>query len=186
MEDKSIIDLYFERDECAIFESERKYGRYCFVIANNILENEHDSDECINDTWNKAWNTIPPQRPNSLKLFLAKITRNLALDRVRTKSREKRIGENLMIAFEEISEIVSDGSNIESELEAKELMDSINSFLHSLSARDCNVFIRRYFFLDSIDTISDKYGLSKANVSKILSRTRASLKIFLNKEGYFI
>lgn len=186
MEDKSILDLYFERDERAIIESEKKYGRYCFVIANNILTNEHDSEECVNDTWNKTWNSIPPQRPNSFKLFLAKITRNLALDRVKFDAREKRGGGNLTLALDEISEIVSDGSNIEAELESKELMKLVNFFLHGLSARDCNVFIRRYFFLDSTDVIAKRYGISQANVSKILSRTRASLKIFLAKEGYFV
>ena len=186
MEDGLIINLYFERNERAIIESEKKYGKYCFTIANNILSNECDSEECVNDTWSKTWSAIPPQKPNNFKLFLAKISRNLAFDKLRMERRERRGGRNLTLALDEISEIISDGENIEEELEAKELTALINEFLRGLSERDCNVFIRRYFFIESIDTISEKYGLSYANISKILSRTRKKLKGFLQKEGYFI
>ena len=186
MEDLQIIGLYLERNEKAITVTEQKYGKYCFCIANNILSNEQDSEECVNDTYSRVWNTIPPQKPNSLKLYLARITRNLALDRVKSKMREKRVGDNLTLALDEISEIVSDGENVEKYLEARELMQSVNAFLHTLSQRDCNVFVSRYFFLEEIEKIAKKYGLSSSNVSKILSRSRARLKEYLQKEGYSI
>ena len=186
MEDTLIIDLYFERNERAIVETERKYGRYCFAVANNILSNEQDSEECVNDTYNKTWNAIPPKRPNSLKLFLARITRNLAFDKIKSETREKRGGNNLILALDEISEIISNDANVEAELESKELMGAVNTFLHSLPQRDCNVFISRYFYLESIEKISKKYRLSTSNTSKILSRNRARLKEYLKKEGYFL
>ena len=186
MEDHLIIDLYFERNERAIIESERKYGRYCFSIANNILSNEYDSEECVNDTWNKAWNAIPPQKPNNFKLFLAKISRNLAISRLRAQGREKRGSGSLPIVLDEISEIISDGDSVEKELQDKEFMASVNKFLRGLSERDCNIFIRRYFFLESHEVIAEKHGLRVANVGKILSRIRAKLRVFLKKEGYIV
>ena len=186
MEDLLIIDLYFERSERAIVETERKYGKYCFSVANNILSNEQDSEECVNDTWSKAWSVIPPKRPNSFKLFLAKITRNLAFDKIKGETRIKRGGKELTLALDEISEIVPDSYYIEAELEAKELMETVNKFLRALPERDCNIFVSRYFFIESVDTIAKKYGLSTVNVSKILSRTRIKLKELLKKEGYSV
>ena len=186
MDERRIIELYFERDEQAIAETQNKYGKYCFAVANNILSNEQDSEECVNDTYNKVWNSIPPQNPNSLKLFLAKITRNLALDKIKRETREKRGGNNLELALDEISEIISDGESIESELESKEFMLSVNSFLRAIPKRDCDVFVSRYFYLEPTEKIAKKYSLSSANVSKILSRTRIKLKDFLKKEGYSV
>lgn len=186
MDDKQIVELYFERNERAIAETEQKYGRYCFSVANNILSNEQDSEECVNDTYNKTWNAIPPQNPNNLKLFLARITRNLALDKIKQNTREKRGANNFSLALDEISEIISDGENMESELQSTEFMKTVNSFLYMIPLRDCKVFVSRYFYLESIENIAKKYGLSVANVSKILSRTRVKLREFLKKEGYII
>ena len=187
MDDRRIIELFFERNEQAICQTELKYGKYCFAIANNILDNEQDSEECINDTWNKTWNTIPPQKPNSLKLFLARITRNLAFDKVKSANRQKRGSGALVLALDEISEIIPDNNgSIESELEAADIMKAVNSFLRTLPQRDCGVFVSRYFFLESNDVISEKYGISKVNVSKILSRARAKLKDHLKREGYSV
>ena len=186
MDDRQIIELYFHRDEQAIVETQNKYGKYCLTVANNILSNEQDSEECVNDTYNKTWKVIPPQNPNNLKLFLAKIVRNLALDKLKSETRKKRGGNNFELALDEISEIISDGQSMEAELESKEFMKSVNSFLYTLPLRDCNVFISRYFYLESVEKIAQKYGLGVANVSKILSRTRIKLKEFLSKEGYSV
>lgn len=186
MDDRQIIELYFDRDERAIAESENKYGKYCFCIANNILSNVQDSEECVNDTYNKVWNAIPPQNPNSLKLFLAKIVRNLAFDKIKSQTCQKRGGGELMLALDEVSEIISDNSNIEDELESKAFMQTVNAFLRTVSERECNIFIRRYFFLDPIDDIAKRYHISAVNTSKILSRTRARLREYLKKEGYSI
>ena len=184
MEDLSIIELYNQRDERAIEETSLKYGAYCYSIANNILADAEDSEECVNDTWMKTWNTIPPSRPNSLKLFLGRITRNLSIDRYRRSNRQKRGGE-VASALEEISAFVP-SRNLDEEIERKELVRAINAFLEGLPMRDCNVFIRRYFFVEDVSLIAKRYGLSEGNVFKILSRIRVKLKEYLEKEGYRI
>ena len=186
MDDRQIIELYFERDEKAIVETQNKYGKYCFTVANNILSNEQDSEECVNDTYNKTWNAIPPQNPNRLKLFLARITRNLAFDKIKSENRVKRGSGELVLALDEIGEIVSDNTYIGAELESKEFMQTVNAFLHTVTERECNIFISRYFYIESIDEISKKYRISKVNVNKILSRIRAKLKLYLEKEGYSV
>ena len=186
MDDRQIIELYFERNERAVEETQNKYGRYCFFVANNILSNEQDSEECINDTWNRTWNAIPPQKPDSLKLFLARITRNLAFDKIKSENRVKRGSGELILALDEIGEIVSDNTDIGAELESKEFMQTVNAFLHTVTERECNIFISRYFYIESIDKISKKYQISKVNVNKILSRIRAKLKLYLEKEGYSV
>ena len=184
MEDVSIIALYNQRDEKAIEETSLKYGAYCYSIANNILSDAQDSEECVNDTWMKAWNTIPPSRPRSLKLFLARITRNLSIDRYRNSHRLKR-GRTVSATLDEISTFVP-SRDVDDEIERKELATLLNTFLHSLPPRDSNIFIRRYFFVEEVSVIAEKYGLSESNVFKILSRTRVKLKKYLEKEGYSI
>ena len=185
MDDKQIIELYFSRNEKAIEESSLKYGNYCYSIAYNILCDKLDREECVNDTWLKTWNTIPPQKPNYFKLFLAKITRNLSFDKLREKNSEKRGGAEL-VAFEEVEEFLSDTRDISAESEREELVKIINSFLCSLSARECNIFIRRYFYMASTADIAELYKLKESNVLVILSRTRKKLHKILDKEGYII
>lgn len=186
MDDQGIIVLYFSRDEQAIAETAKKYGKYCFTVAKNILQSEQDCEECVNDTYNRAWKSIPPQKPSNFKLFLAKITRNLALDKIKNSSRQKRGSGESALALEEIGDIVSDREDIEDELERKALAEAINRFLHSLSERDCNVFVSRYFYIESTEKIAKKYALSRSNVLKILSRTRSGLRKYLEAEGYKI
>ncbi len=182
MEDHNIIQLYFDRDEKAIEASGQKYGNYCFYIANNILQNVQDSQECVNDTWLNAWNSIPPTRPNCLKLFFAKITRNLSINRYNNK-KSKQAG-CYTEALNELNGIISGNDATQDEAECNRLRQSINTFLASVSPRDCNVFIKRYFFFEPISVISDHYGISANNVHKILSRVRMQLKQYLQKEGY--
>lgn len=179
MDDRQIIALYNQRNESAIEKSADKYGNYCFSIAINILNNEQDSEECVNDTWLRAWNTIPPQQPNYLKLFLAKITRNLSFNKYKEMNCQKRGGGEMKIALDEIGEIVSGTSDVESTLIEKELIQSINFFLHSLPEKHCNIFIKRYFHFDSTSKIALTYNLTEGNVLKILSRTRLKLKNYL-------
>lgn len=186
MDDQRIISLYFKRDEQAIADTAQKYGKYCFSVAKNILPNEQDCEECVNDTYNKAWNSIPPQSPVNFKLFLAKITRNLALDKLKYESRQKRgLGESVL-ALEEIGEIVSDGESIMDALEKKALSEAINRFLRAIPERDCDIFVSRYFYIESTKKIAQKYSLSHSNVLKILSRTRIKLREYLISEGYDI
>ena len=186
MEDQKIIELFNLRDETAISAVSEKYGAYCFSVANNILSNDQDSEECVNDTYVKVWNAIPPACPEFLRPFLAKITRNLALDRYRSSTREKRGRYEVEIALDELGDVITEEGDVVSELERKALISSINAFLRKLPERECNVFIRRYFFAEKVKTISARYGLTDNHISKILSRTRQKLKQYLKTEGYDI
>lgn len=182
MEDNQIIELYWSRSEKAIFETERKYGKYCTCIANNILNNIEDSRECVNDTYLNTWNTIPPQKPNIFKLFLGKITRNLALDRYEMKNAKKRIG-NMELSLEELKDCIPD-NKIDQEIRYTELVQNINEFLKLLPKEKRKIFLERYWHIYSIKEISSKNNISESNVTTILQRIRNQLKSFL-KEGDF-
>ena len=186
MDDRQIIDLYNNRDEKAIEASNDKYGGYCYCIANNILMNVQDSQECVNDTWFNAWQVIPPQQPSCLKMFFAKITRNISLNMFNCKKRQKRGGYTAQAALDELGEVVSGGQSVEDEVISNQILSAVNAFLSSLPERDCALFIRRYFFFDSPFTISENYGVSVGNVHKILSRVRMQLKEHLKKEGFIL
>lgn len=183
MEDSNIIDLYWARDTDAIKESGEKYGGLCFSIANNILHNKEDAEECVNDTWLKAWNSIPPTRPKSLRMFLAKITRNLSFDRFAAKSAKKRSSGEIDLVLDELSECIPSGSDVASEYEYKELCLTIRRFVNNLSDKDKTVFLRRYFFAESAADISALLGLSENSIMVNLCRTRKKLKSYLQKEG---
>lgn len=186
MEDREIIDLYFQRNDRAIEETNQKYGAYCTAVANNILADLRDSEECVYDTWLRAWNTMPPKRPDYLRLFLGKITRNLALDIVKRQSRKKRGAGEYELALEELRDVTDTGYQVENELEKKELQRSINSFLHTLPERECNIFLRRYFYFELTKEIAGQYGIRESNVLGILSRTRQKLRTHLVQEGYWV
>lgn len=186
MQDAQILELYMARDEKAIAETDRKYGSYCHSVANGILENWADAEEAVNDTWVRAWDTIPPQHPQNFKMYLAKITRNLALSINRTKHAVKRGGGVVDLALEELDHCIPARDSVEVRFEGKELGEVIRRFLDTLPWREQNLFIRRYFFLESIETIARRFDLKESNVSKILSRTRAKLHQFLKKEGYCV
>lgn len=184
MEDKAILDLYFARDEQAITETDQKYGGYCYSIANRILNSNEDSEETVSDTLWQTWNTIPPQRPSFLRLFLAKITRNLAFTRWRKLSAVKRGGGETELALEELSGCIPGSEQIDDRLNAKELAAAIRSFLDTLPDRDQDIFLRRYFFVEDTESIAVCYGIRHSNVNVILSRTRSKLKAYLTEEGY--
>lgn len=184
MEDSQIVELYWQKNADAITETANKYGSYCFAIAENILHNPEDSEECVNDTWLHAWNAIPPQRPDVLRMFLAKITRNLSFDRFNARNAEKRGGGEIMLVLDELAECLAGGTNVEAAYEGKELEQCIQCFVRSLSERDGNVFLRRYFFTEPVAVIAERYGLTENNVMVILNRTRKKLKLELMKEGY--
>ena len=185
MEDSQIVALYWQRNSDAIQETAHKYGAYCFTIANNILYNTQDSEECVNDTWLNAWNAMPPQRPAKLQMFLAKITRNLSFNRFNARSAKKRGGAEIILVLDELSECLAGETDVEREYESKELGQCIRCFVLELPERDGNVFVRRYFFTESIIEIAERYGLTENHVMVILSRTRKKLKAHLEKEGFF-
>ena len=184
MDDRQIIELYLNRDEKAISVTSDKYGKYCFSIANNILGDRQDSEECVNDTWLGAWNSIPPHEPSSLKLFLGRITRNISFNKYKENNRKKRGGGEVTLALEEIADVVADVSDVESELEERAFIATVNRFLGSLRERECNIFIRRYFHADSVKRIALSYYMTESSVSKVLARTREKLKKHLRSEGY--
>lgn len=184
MDDREILDLYWQKNETAIRESNQKYGPYCFSIAERILDSREDAEECVNDTWFNVWNAIPPQRPNKFRLFLAKITRNLAFNRFQARSAQKRGGGEIVLVLEELAECLADETDVEGTLEAKDLEACIRRFVRGLSERDGNVFVRRYFFTESVAEIAQRYHLTENNVMVLLSRTRKKLKMQLIKEGF--
>lgn len=185
MDDSGIVELYYSRSESAIRESSKKYGRYCGFIAKNILGSAEDSEECLNDTWLHAWNSIPPAKPVSLKGFLGKITRNLALSRLEKLSAQKRGGGELTQALEELNECISPERS-ETRLERAELSRIINAFLQSEERENAVLFMKRYWYLVPIGALSKELRLSESAVKMRLSRMRGRLREQLNKEGYDI
>ena len=184
MDDTRIIDLYWRKDSHAITETNEKYGAYCFAIADNILHSHEDAEDCVNDTWLNAWNAMPPQRPQRLRLFLARITRNLSFNRFHARNTEKRGGGEIVMVLDELAECLASESDVERDYEYQELGRSLHRFVQALPERDGNVFIRRYFYTETMNVIADRYGLTEKNVSVILTRTRKKLKLHLMKEGY--
>ena len=183
MEDHAIIDLYWAREEQALVETQRKYGAYCWTIAHNILKNKEDTEECVNDTYMRAWNAIPPQRPSVLQAFLGKITRNLCLDRYKAGKAGKRGGGQLALALEELSFCIPGGEDPAARLEAAELGKLLDRFLRTLPEKDCCVFMRRYWYVDSMAEIAHRYHMAEGSVKSSLHRTRQKLKEFLEQEG---
>lgn len=184
MDDSMIVELYWQRSEDAISETEKKYDGYCYRIAINILPNREDARECVNDTYLAAWNAIPPSRPGVLSTFLGKLTRRISIDRWRSLSAEKRGGSTVSIALEELHECIPGGSDPAKELEAKELSEIINRFLWGIPQAERNVFLMRYFDLSSIWEICEKHGISESKAKSMLHRTRKKLRTYLQKEGY--
>lgn len=183
MEDSRIVELYWERSEEAIAESAEKYGGYCQGIAYGILRNLHDAEECVSDTWLRAWNAIPPQRPRKLAAFLGKITRNLSLDRYRKNTAKSRGGNQVQAALEELEKFLPAGESPEQELEEAELVQSLEAFLHGLSQEKRQVFLLRYWYFRPVQEIAWQLQMSESKVSSILFRARKELRQHLEKEG---
>ena len=180
LSDEDIVALYFARSEEAIAASDRKYGIICHRIAYNILHSDEDAEECVNDTWLRAWNAIPPERPIRLGAWLSTVTRRLALSRYENKTAAKRYG-GLQASLEELSECVSDGGLTVAEEVV--IHDAINRFLASLPARTRMVFMRKYWYMDSTADIAEAFGMSESAVKVTLHRTREKFRKWLKKEG---
>lgn len=183
MEDKYIVELYWSRDERAIEETKKKYNGYCHSIAYNILCNSEDAEECVNDTYLGAWNSIPPHKPELLSTFLGKITRNLSLKKWRGKTADKRGGGEVALTLDELQECIPASNNIQEALEVKELAELIDTFLRSIPDDERRVFICRYWHMDSIADIGEQFGYGQSKVKMMLSRTRKKLQDKLVKEG---
>lgn len=183
MEDSNIVRLYWERSENAIGETALKYGKYCFTIADNILQNKEDANESVNDTYWGAWNAIPPNNPTVLRTFLGKLTRRISLKKWRDENRVKRGGGEVTLALEELEECVPSGVEVEDEILAAELTETLNRFLAVLPETERNIFVCRYWYLDSIAQICHTYRFSESKMKSILYRTRKKLQSYLNEEG---
>ena len=181
-DDQKIIELYFGRSEQALMETAVKYGRYCTSIAYGILGSREDAQECVSDAYLTAWNAIPPRRPNDLGTYLGKITRNLSIDRLRTRNRDKRGGGEVPLALEELEEVVAGSDSPENEAVRKELTAALNRFLAGLTQQERYVFVRRYWYLDSLGDIAEKTGFSGSKVASMLYRLRGRLKKQLIEE----
>lgn len=183
MDDERIVDLYWERSENAIAETSAKYGRYCKYIAYNILQNHEDSEECVNDTYMKAWAAMPSYRPSKLSAFLGKITRNLSLNRYKKSTTQKRGAGQIPLALDELQECLPSSSSVEKEMDDILLKDALNQFLSELDRENRIIFMQRYWYLCSIKEIAKEHHFTESKVKMILSRLRSQLKIFFEKEG---
>lgn len=183
MEDNKIIDLFFERSETALTELDSKYGRLCHSLANNILRNTCDSEECVNDAYLGVWNSIPPTRPDSLMGYLCKIVRNLSLKKYQYNNAAKR-NSSMDVALEELDGCLAGSTNVEQQIAAKELTLAIESFMDQLKQIDRVILMRRYYFADPYETIAQITGLSEKNVSVKLARIRNRLREYLKERGY--
>ena len=184
MDDKSIVDLYFNRNEEAITQTDKKYGRYCYSIAYNILNNKEDAEESVSDTYMTAWRSIPPRCPSVLSTFLGKITRHISIDRWRERSATKRGGGEVPLALEELKDCISGMQDVEMEYERKEVLKTYAKFLEALPTTERRVFLCRYWYVESIETIADKFGFSQSKVKTMLHRTRVNLRKQFAKEGF--
>ena len=184
MNDSQIVNMYWERNEKAVEETQKKYGSFCYSVAYSILCNEEDAKESVNDTYLDAWNSIPLHKPSVLSAFLGKITRRISIDKWRNKNAARRGGGQITDTLDELAECIPDSNGIEKQLEEKALNETINSFIKSLPEEEQKIFICRYWYLDSIKSISEQFGFSQSKVTSMLFRTREKLRKILMEEGF--
>ena len=184
MDDTAIIELYFARNEEAIQATARQYGAYCAAIAQNILDGRETAEECVNDAWLRCWQSIPPQRPRSLKCFVGRIVRNLALSAQRQETAQKRGGGQAALALDELSECVSGGETPEGALDRQAFLAALDSFLSKLPERNRSLFLRRYWYLDSVEQLAARFSMSQTHVTSTLHRLRQKLRAHLQQEGF--
>lgn len=186
MEDSEIVELYWRRDEEAVRETQRKYGRYLSKIAQNILSSREDGEEVANDTCLRAWNSIPPNRPDSLTAYLGKIARRLSIDVLRSRTREKRGAGEYALSLSELEECVPGGIGPEEGLELSLLAQAINGYLRTLAPQARDAFVARYFYLDPMKEVASQLGMSESKAKSVLYRTRQGLKTYLTQEGFTV
>ena len=183
MNDAMIIDLYCNRNELAINETAKKYGNYCFTISNNILKNNHDAQECVNDTYLRTWDNIPPAKPLNLRAFLGRITRNLSLDRYKFNKAKKREGSEFELLLTELEDCISSNLTTEAEFDSNFVVQIINDWLLSQSSENRVLFVKRYWHAESIHDLASNHQMSESKVKSVLFRMRKNLKTQLKKEG---
>lgn len=186
MEDEAIVQLFWERDEKAITATAEKYGAYCMSIASNILGNSEDAEECINDAYLNTWNSIPPHRPQMLSTYLGKIVRNLSFNLYKKKRADKRGGGQMSLVLDELSEVLAGVGSPEESWDAAFLAQMINGFLEAIPLERRKIFVRRYWYAESVKDIAKRYDMTENNVSVILNRTRDNLKKYLMERGIIV
>ena len=186
MDDPKIVQLYWDRNEQDPTATADKYGNYCITIAKNILGNKEDAEECVNDTYMRAWNSLPPHRPNILSTYLGKITRNLSFNLYKRNTADKRGGGEVPVVLDEIVDLVSDTDDVEKEIDRRELVKAIDDFLGKLPADKRSIFICRYWYFDSISNIASRFGMTNNYVSVLLNRLRLKLHNYLLERGFEI
>lgn len=184
LSDEKIVELYFARDEVALDATDKKYGKYLYTVAYNIIHNNLDCEECLNDTYLSTWNTIPPKKPTALQVFLTKITRNIAVDKYRKASASKRVPAELVMSLEELDECVHDSPSAEEAYMISELVKILNETLRQMDEREQYAFICRYYYFDRTIEIAKTLGVSKSTILRALEKAREKLKERLEKEGY--
>ncbi|MBR5712358.1 MAG: RNA polymerase sigma factor [Lachnospiraceae bacterium] len=183
MTDAEIVELYFQRDERAIRETMNRYHRYLTKVAMQILGDEQDAEECVNDAYLSAWNSMPDYRPEVLSAYLIKITRQKAIDKLRYRQRQKRQGSEYAVSFEELGDVIEDTTSAIAEPDDNSLNEAIARFLKDLSPDARHLFLGRYFYFDSLKDTASYCGMSESKAKSMLHRTRRKLKKFLKKEG---
>ena len=184
MKDELIVDLYWDRNEDAIRQTQRKYGSYLSKVAYNILSDFEDSRECVNDTYLAAWNSMPTNRPRILSTYLGKIARQISIDVFRKRNTMKRYASEYALSLEELGDSFSAGTTPEQELNGKLLDEAINRFLRTLREETRNVFLGRYYFFDSLKDVAAYCSITESKAKSMLYRTRQSLKVYLAEEGF--
>ena len=184
MDDGKIVQLYWDRDEQAVPATADKYGNYCASIARNILGSQEDAEECVNDAYLCAWNSMPPHRPKILSVFLGKLTRNVSLNRYKYDTAEKRGGGEVPVVLDEIAELVSGTDSVEREVDRGELVSAIDAFLERLPADRRSMFVCRYWYFDSVSSIASRFGMTENHVSVTLNRLRFKLRHDLLERGF--
>ena len=183
MDDGKIIELFFDRDETAIRETSDKFGGLCRAIALNILHNPEDAEQCVNDALLKAWESIPPNDPKNLKAYLARIVKNISINRYRLSQTEKR-GGAVDEVFDELEELCVSETSVEQQAERKEILAAVNAFLARLPSKKRMLFVRRYWYCDSTEQLAQRFSMTESNIFTTLSRIRADLKNYLRKRGF--
>ncbi len=183
LSDEEIVELYWKRNEKAIEQTDRKYGKYLYVIAYNIVHDRLDCEECLNDTYLGTWNQIPPHRPNVFQVFLSRIMRNIAVDKLRYNTAAKRVPSEMMVSLSELEDCMSTDPSAEEELATKELARVLNTYLHALNDREQFIFVCRYYYADKATSIARMLQTSESTISRELSAIREGLKKHLEKEG---
>lgn len=186
MDDCELVELYWKRDELAILETAKKYGGYCYKIAYNILQKPEDSEECVSDTYFKAWNAIPDDRPYIFSAYLGKIARNLAINIYNKSNAKKRGNGELDLILNELENCIPSNYDVEIETESRQICKAINRFLLSLNEERRIIFVRRYWYGDSIKSISERFGFGESKIKSILFRCRNSLKRYLKREDIIL